>query len=94
MVKDHLFQLLINLFLFSENDISFSLDGCRVELRVLQNIGEDVNSLRDVGVERFGVVNSVFTLQYTSVIILDTVMVYAYRCISIEMATHVLNLEL
>lgn len=63
MIEHHLFQLLINFFLFSEDDISFSLNGCRIEFRVLENIGEDVNGLGNVGVERFGVVDSVFALE-------------------------------
>jgi hypothetical protein len=63
MIKHHFFQLLFDFFLFSEDDISFALDGCGFELRVLENVGEDVDSLGDVGVEGFGVVDSVFALR-------------------------------
>lgn len=62
MIKDHLFQLLVHFFLFPENYIPFSLDGRGFELRVLKNIGEDVNGLGNVGVEGFGVVDGVFAL--------------------------------
>jgi hypothetical protein len=62
VVKDNLFELLVHLFLLAENDITLALDGLGLELRVLEDIGEDIDCRGDVVVEGLGVVNGVFAL--------------------------------
>lgn len=47
---------------FPENDITLTLNGRSLELRVLENIGKDIDSLGDIGVEGLGVVDCVFPL--------------------------------
>lgn len=51
VIKDNLFQLLVNLFLFTEDHIPLPFDCARVKFRVLEDIGQDVNGFRDVGVK-------------------------------------------
>jgi hypothetical protein len=63
MVKDNLLELLVNLLLLTQNHISLTLDSSGLQLRVLQDIGEDVDGLGDIVVERLGVVDSVFPLE-------------------------------
>jgi len=48
MIKDDLFKLLVNLLLLSKNDITFSLNSCRLEFRILKNVGNDINGNRDI----------------------------------------------
>ena len=67
MVKNNFFQLLVYFFLFSEYDIPLSLDSLRLKFGILQDVGEDVDGSWDVGVEGFGIVDSVFSLDYSSV---------------------------
>lgn len=47
---------------FPENDITLTLNGRSLELGVLENIGKDIDSLGDIGVEGLGIVDSVFPL--------------------------------
>lgn len=65
VVEDDLLELLVNLLLLAQNHITLTLDGGGLELGVLENIGEDVDGLRNIGVERLGVVDSVLTLRKT-----------------------------
>ena len=51
MIEDNLFDLLVNLFLLSKDDVSFALDRLRLELGILKDIGENVDGFGDVGVE-------------------------------------------
>lgn len=62
VVEDNLLELLVNLLLLTENHIPLALNGGRLKLRVLQNIGEDIDGLGDIVVEGLGVVNGVFPL--------------------------------
>lgn len=69
MVEDDFLELLVNLLLFAENDITLALDGLGLELGVLEDIGENVDGCGDVVVESLGVVDGVFALsdhQYAS----------------------------
>jgi hypothetical protein len=69
VVEHNLLELLVDLFLLAENDITLALDGLGLELGVLEDIGEDVDGGGDVVVERLGVVDGVFALslhQYAS----------------------------
>lgn len=70
VVEDDFLELLVNLLLFAENDVALALDGLGLELGVLQNIGKNVDSCGDVGVEGLGVVDGVFALLDPSVHIL------------------------
>ena len=51
MVKDDLVQLLLNLLGLPENDVALALDSRGLELGVLEDIGENVDALGDIGVE-------------------------------------------
>src|SRR5438034_1706767 len=62
VVKYNFLQLLIYLFLLSQDYISLSLDGGWFQLGVLENIGQNVDGLRDIRVERFRVIHSIFPL--------------------------------
>lgn len=57
VVKDNLLILLLNLFLLPKNDIALPLDRRLFELGVLENVGENVDGLGHVLVERLGVVD-------------------------------------
>lgn len=51
VVEDNLFQLLVNLLLFAENHIPLSLNSGWLEFGVLEDIGQNVDSLGNVGVK-------------------------------------------
>ena len=51
VVEDDLIQLLLNLLGLAEDDVALALDGGGLELRVLEDVGEDVDGLGNVGVE-------------------------------------------
>lgn len=57
VVKDNLLILLLNLFLLPKNDIALPLNRRLFELGVLENVGENVDRLGHVLVERLGVVD-------------------------------------
>lgn len=63
VVEDDLLELLVNLLLLAQNHITLTLDGGGLKLGVLENIGEDVDGLGNVGVEGLGVVDGVLTLR-------------------------------
>jgi len=48
MIEYDLFKLLVNLLLFSKDNISFPLNSCRLELRILENVGNDVHGNRNI----------------------------------------------
>jgi hypothetical protein len=95
MVKNNLLHLLLNLLGFSEDNVAFPLDSTLLKLRVLENIGEDIDTLRDVGVECLGKVYGVLALSGVSS---RSSMPYqsktTHRCIGIQVSTHILDLEL
>lgn len=62
VVEDNLLELLINLLLLAQDHIALTLNGTGLQSRVLEDVGEDVDGLGDVGVEGFGVVDGVFPL--------------------------------
>jgi hypothetical protein len=62
VVKDNLLELLVNLLLLTEDHVPLALNGSRLQLRVLQDIGEDIDGLGDIVVEGLGVVDGVFSL--------------------------------
>lgn len=68
VVKDNLLNLLLNLLGLSENDVALALDGGRLELGVLQDIGQDVDGLRNIGVESLGEVDGVLALRVVLVV--------------------------
>ena len=51
VVENDLIQLLLNLLGLSKNDVALTFDGGGFELRVLEDIGENVDALGDVGIE-------------------------------------------
>lgn len=66
VVEYNLFELLVNLLLFPENNITLAFNGGALELRVLENVGENIDGGRDIGVEGLGVVDSVLALHIVS----------------------------
>lgn len=62
VVEDNLLNLLLDLLGLSENDVALALDGGLLELGVLQNIGQDVDGLGNIGVEGLGKVDGVLAL--------------------------------
>lgn len=62
VVENNLLELLVNLLLLAEDDITLTLNGRGLELGVLENIGQDVDGVRDIGVEGLGVVDGVLAL--------------------------------
>ncbi len=62
MVKDDLLHLLLHLFGLAKDHVALPLDGGLLQLRVLQDVGQDVDALRDVAIEGFGEVDRVFAL--------------------------------
>lgn len=63
VVEDDFLELFVNLLLLAENNITLALDCRRLETGVLKDIGENVNSVGHVRVERLGVVDGVFSLE-------------------------------
>jgi hypothetical protein len=63
VVEDDFFELLVDLFLFAEDNIALALNGLGVEFGVLEDVREDVDCDGDVGVEGFSVVDGVFALK-------------------------------
>ena len=57
MIEDDLFCLFIDLLLLPENDITFPLDSRRLELRVLQNVADDVHGGGHILAEALGIVH-------------------------------------
>lgn len=66
VVEDDLLELLVNLLLLAEDHITLTLNGAGLELRVLEDVSEDVDGLGNVGVEGLGVVDGVFSLSLIS----------------------------
>jgi hypothetical protein len=62
VVEDDLLELLVDLLLLAQNDITLALNGLGLELRVLEDVGEDVDGGGDVVVEGLGVVDGVLAL--------------------------------
>ena len=62
MIEDNFLHLFVDLLLFPQDNVSLPFDCLRLELRMLKNIGKNVNSVGDVRVEGFGVVDGVLTL--------------------------------
>lgn len=63
VVKDDFLELLVNLLLLAENNIALALNGRSLELGVLEDIGENVDRVGNIGVEGLGVVDGVFSLR-------------------------------
>jgi len=61
MIKHDLLVLLVNLLLLTQDDIAFALNGTSFELGVLEDVGDDVDGLRDILAEALGVVNRLLT---------------------------------
>ena len=57
MVKDDLLVLLVDLLLLTDYDVALALDGGALELRVLEDVRDDVDGLGDVLAEALGVVD-------------------------------------
>lgn len=60
VIEYDLLQLLVHLLLLTQNDVALALDSRSIELGVLQDVADDVDSLRDVLPEALRVVHSLF----------------------------------
>lgn len=67
VVEDNLLELLVNLLRLAKDHVALTLDGALVELRVLENVGEDVDSCWDISVECLSVVYSALALVCVSI---------------------------
>ena len=61
VIEDDLLKLLVNLLLLAEDHVPLPLDGARLELRVLQDVRDDVDSGTDVLAECLGVVDGLLS---------------------------------
>jgi len=57
MIKHHFLVLLVNLDLFTQNDIPLALNFGLLQFRVLQDIRDDIHGLGDILPERLGIVD-------------------------------------
>ncbi len=57
MVEHNLLVLFVDLLLLTEDDVALAFDGAAFKLRVLEDVRDDVDSLRDVLAEALGIVN-------------------------------------
>lgn len=94
MIENNFLQLLVNLFRFSQDNIAFSLNCFRLEFRVCKDIGKDIDGGRDIGIKGFGVIYGILTLLLILALILAPRSIQTYRCIGIEMTTHILDFQL
>jgi hypothetical protein len=58
VIENDLFQLLVNLLLLPQNNISLSFNGRRVKLGVLEDVTDNIDRFWDILLEAFGVVDS------------------------------------
>ena len=95
VVKDNLVELLLDLLGLAQDHVTFPLNGRRLELGVLEDIGEDVDALGHIVVEGPGEVDGVLAL-YSRVSGVGPVdgPYMTHRGVSVQVATHVLDLEL
>jgi hypothetical protein len=63
VIENNLLDLLLNLLGLSEDNVALTLDGGLLELGVLENIGENVDALRNIRVESLGEVDGVLALE-------------------------------
>lgn len=61
VVENNFFQLLVNLLLLPQYNIPLSFDCRRVQLGVLKDVADNVNSLRHILLEALGIVDSLFS---------------------------------
>jgi hypothetical protein len=94
MIENDFLQLLINLFGLSQDDIALSLNCLWFEFRVREDIGKYVDGGRDIGIEGFGVVYGVLTLRSILALTLASRSIQTYRCVGIEVTTHILDFQL
>lgn len=91
MIENDFLQLLINLFGLSQDNIALSLNCLWFEFRIRQDIGKDVDGGRDIGIEGFGVIYCVLTLSSMLALTLAFRSIQTYRCVGIEVTTHILD---
>ena len=95
VVENNLLELLVDLLLLAKDDVALALDGRRLELGILEDVGEDVDSGGDVVVEGLGVVDGVLALQiHQCRPVLYPIVAGTYRSVGVQVSAHVLNLEL
>jgi hypothetical protein len=64
VVEDNLLELLVDLLLLANDNLTLALDRGLLQLGVLENVGDDLDGLSDVILERLGVVDGLLTLIY------------------------------
>lgn len=100
VVKDDLFELTVDFLLFADNDLSFTLDGTFFQFGALDDIRENFHGFGSIVFKRFGVVDGVFTLLVEGLVFFflaieeeAQLQMSPYRCISVQMSTHILNIQ-
>jgi hypothetical protein len=94
VIEHNFLQLLIHLLRFSQDNITLSLNSLGLELGVLKDIREDVDGSGYICVEGFGIVYGVLTLQTMLAFSNPFRLIQTYRCVGIQMTTHVLDFKL
>lgn len=61
VVENNLLHLLVNLFLLSQDNISFPFNSTLLQLGVLEDIRDDSNSRSNILLESFGVIDGLFS---------------------------------
>ena len=67
VVEDNLLHLLLHLLRLADDHIALPLDGRFLQLGILQDVGQDVDTLRNVVVEGLGEVDGVLALGYSQI---------------------------
>jgi hypothetical protein len=62
VIENDLLNLLLDLLGLAEDNVALTLDGGLLELGVLKNIGENIDTLGNIRVEGLGEVDGVFAL--------------------------------
>lgn len=98
MVENNLLELLLDLLRLPQDNIPLALNGRLLELGVLEDVGENVDGLWRVLIQRLGEVDCVFTLIYMSVLetgkVVDPARRMTNRGVGVKVSSHVLNLKL
>jgi hypothetical protein len=94
VIENNLLDLLLNLLGLSEDNVALTLDGGLLELGVLENIGENVDTLRNIRVESLGEVDGVFALGVVLVSFNVVSLHPTDRSVGVQVTTHVLDLQL
>ena len=93
MIKYDFLQLLVNLLRFSQDNVTLALNCLGFKLRVLENIGKNIDSCGYIGIESFSIIYGVLTLDSSLAYLPPFQCIITYRCVCIQMTTHVFDFK-